>query len=58
MPNAVFGILAVLDDPLVMGARGEISAAREFLDRTSLIKKEQLEVTANTDVVFGLPPKN
>ena len=40
-----------------MGARGEISAVREVLDQTSLIKKEQLEITTNTDIVFGLPPK-
>ena len=57
-PKAAFGIVGVLDDPSAMGARNAISAAREVLDRTGLVKKEQLEVTANTGGMFILPPKN
>ena len=40
-----------------MGARNAISANREVLDRTGLVKKEQVEVTANTGGMFILPPK-
>ena len=41
-----------------VGARNAISAAREILDRTGLIKKEQIEVTNNGGGMFVLPPKN
>ena len=47
-PKAAFEIVDVLDNPSAMGARNAISAAREVLDRTGLVKKEQVEVTANT----------
>jgi hypothetical protein len=56
-PKAAFGIIDVLDDPSSLGARNAISAAREVLDRTGLVKKEQVEITANTGVMFILPPK-
>ena len=49
-PKAAFGIVDVLDDPSAMGVRNAISAAREVLDRTGLVKKEQVEVKAN----FGI----
>ena len=38
-PKAAFGIVDVLDDPSAMDARTAISAAREVLDRTGLVKK-------------------
>ena len=56
-PKAAFRIVDLLDDPSAMGARNAISAAREVLDRTGLVKKEQVEVTANTGGMFILPPK-
>ena len=56
-PKAAFGIVDALDDPSAMGARNAISAAREVLDRTGLVKKEQLEVTAKTGGMFILTPK-
>ena len=56
-PKAAFGIIDVLDDPSVMGARNAISAAREVLDRTGLVKKEQVEVSGNSGGIFILPPK-
>jgi len=40
-----------------MGARTAISAAHEILDRTGLVKKEQVEVSGNTGGIFFLPPK-
>ena len=56
-PKAAFGIVDVLDDPSSLGARNAISAAREVLDRTGLVKKEQVEVTGQTGSVFIVPPK-
>ena len=56
-PKAAFGIVDVLDDPSAMGARNSISAAREILDRTGLVKKEQVEVSGTTGGIFILPPK-
>ena len=56
-PKAAFGIVDVLDYPSAMGAHNAISAAREVLDQTGLVKKEQVEVTANTGGMFILPPK-
>ena len=47
----------MLDDPSSIGARNAISAAREVLDRTGLVKKEQVEVTGQTGGVSILPPK-
>jgi hypothetical protein len=56
-PKAAFGIVDVLNDPSSLGARNAISAAREVLDRSSLVKKEQIEVTNNSGGIFVLPPK-
>jgi len=56
-PLATFGILGVLEDPGALGARNSIAAAREVLDRTGLVKKEQIEVTSNGGGMFILPPK-
>jgi len=56
-PKAAIGIIDVLDDPSSMGARNSVAAAREVLDRTGLIKKEQLEVKSSEGGLFILPPK-
>ena len=56
-PKAAFGIVDVLDDPSAMDCSNATSAAREVLDRTGIVKTEQLEVTANTGGMFILPPK-
>ena len=56
-PKAAFWIVHVVDDPSAMRARNAISAVLEVLDRTGLVKKEQVEVTANTGGMFILPPK-
>lgn len=56
-PKAAFGIVDVLDDPSALGARNSISAAREVLDRTGLVKKEQVQVEAKGGGMFVLPPK-
>ena len=56
-PKAAFGIIDVLDDPSALGARNAISAAREVLDRSGLVKKELVEVSGNAGGIFILPPK-
>ena len=48
---------AVLDDPSALGARNSVAAAREILDRTGIVKKEQIEVKGPESGVFILPPK-
>ena len=53
-PKAAFGIIEVLDDPCLLGARNAISATLEVLDRTSLVKKEQVEVIGQIGGVFIL----
>ena len=57
-PKAAWGMVDVLDDPSAMGARNSISAAREILDRSGLVKKEQVEVTSQGGGMFILPPKS
>ena len=57
VPKAAFCIVDVLNDPSSLGARNAISAAREVLDRSGLVKKEQIEVTNNSGGIFVLPPK-
>ncbi len=56
-PKAAFSMLNVLDDPTALGARNQINAAKEILDRTGLIKKEQVEVKNTGGAMFILPPK-
>ena len=56
-PKAAFGIVDVLDDPSALGARNAISAAREVLDRSGIVKKEKVEVETSGGGMFILPPK-
>lgn len=56
-PKAAHGIIGVLDDPSAMGARNAVSAAREILDRTGLVKREQIQVTGPEGGIFIMPPK-
>ena len=57
-PKAAWGMVDVLDNPEAMGARNSIAAASQILDRTGLIKKEQIEVTNTGGAMFILPPKS
>tara|TARA_R100001369_G_scaffold79291_1_gene109314 strand:+ start:600 stop:980 length:381 start_codon:yes stop_codon:yes gene_type:complete len=57
-PKAAHGIINVLEDPSSLGAKNAISAAREVLDRSGLVKKEQIEVTNTGGGLFILPPKS
>jgi len=55
--KATHGVLNVLEQPSLPGARNIIQAAREVLDRSGIVKKEQVEVTAPAGGMFVLPPK-
>ena len=57
-PKAAWGLSDVLDNPEAMGARNSIAAAAQILDRTGLVKKEQVEVNNTGGAMFILPPKN
>jgi len=56
-PRATFSMLGVLDDPGAMGARNAVAAAREILDRSGIVKKDQVEVKGPEGGIFILPPK-
>jgi hypothetical protein len=56
-PRATFSMIDVLHDPSAMGARNAVAAAREILDRSGLVKKEQVEVKGPEGGIFILPPK-
>jgi hypothetical protein len=57
-PKAAFAMRDVLDDPSAMGARNSIAASAQILDRTGLVKKEQVEVNNTGGAMFILPPKS
>ena len=57
-PKAAFAMRDVLDDPSAMGARNSIAASAQILDRTGLVKKEQVEVKNTGGAMFILPPKS
>jgi len=56
-PMATISMIDVLHDPAAMGARNAVAAAREILDRSGLVKKEQVEVKGPEGGIFILPPK-
>ena len=56
-PRATFSMIDVLHDPSAMGARNAVAAAREILDRSGLVKREQVEVKGPEGGIFILPPK-
>lgn len=56
-PLATISMIDVLHDPAAMGARNAVAAAREILDRSGLVKKEQVEIKGPEGGIFILPPK-
>ena len=56
-PKATYSMVDVLNDPGAMGARNAVAAATQILDRTGLVKKEQIEIKGPEGGVFILPPK-
>ena len=54
-PKAAYALKSVLDNPGTFNASHIISAAKEILDRTGLVKKERIEVSCNSGRIFILP---
>ena len=55
-PKAAYSLTSILDNPDALNEKHEISASKEILDRTGLIKKEQVEATGSAGGIFILPP--
>ena len=55
-PKAAVAITSSLDDPTQLGIRDRMSAARELLDRTGLIKTEKVQVESTGGVML-MPAK-
>lgn len=59
-PKAVSSIIEVLDNPTGLGARNQLLAAKEVLDRVGITQKSALDLALNTPTaaMFILPPKS
>ena len=55
-PKAAMAMTGALYDPTELGIRDKMSAAKELLDRTGLIKTEKVQVEASGGVML-MPPK-
>jgi hypothetical protein len=54
---AAMAMTGVLTDPTALGNRDRISAAREILDRTGIVKTERISVQAEPQSMIMFPPK-
>ena len=55
-PRAAMAMVSGLMDPTELGIRDKMSAAKELLDRTGLVKTEKMQVEASGGVML-MPPK-
>ena len=55
-PKAAMAMTGALYDPTELGIRDKMSAAKELLDRTGLVKTEKMQVEASGGVML-MPPK-
>ena len=55
-PKAAVAMASALMDPTELGLRDKMSAAKELLDRTGLIKTEKIQLEASGGVML-MPPK-
>ena len=55
-PKAAMAMVGGLHDPTELGIRDKMSAAKELLDRTGLVKTEKMQVEASGGVML-MPPK-
>jgi hypothetical protein len=55
-PKAAMAMVGGLFDPTELGIRDKMSAAKELLDRTGLVKTEKMQVEASGGVML-MPPK-
>ena len=56
-PKAAVAMVGGISDPTELGIRDKMSAAKELLDRTGLVKTEKVQVEAKGGVML-MPPKN
>ena len=56
-PKAAMAMVGGLLDPTELGIRDKMSAAKELLDRTGLVKTEKMQVESTGGVML-LPAKN
>ena len=56
-PKAAMAMVGGLYDPTELGIRDKLSAAKELLDRTGLVKTEKMQVEATGGVML-MPPKS
>ena len=55
-PKAAVAMVTGIDDPTQLGIRDKMSAAKELLDRTGLVKTEKMQVEAKGGVML-MPAK-
>ena len=55
-PKAAIAMVSGIDTPTELGTRDKLSAAKELLDRTGLIKTEKIQVESSGGVML-MPPK-
>jgi hypothetical protein len=51
-PKAAFAMVNGLDDPTELGIRDKMSAAKELLDRSGLVKTEKMQVESTGGVML------
>lgn len=56
-PKAAMSMVGALSDPTELGIRDKMTAAKELLDRTGLVKTEKMQVEAKGGVML-MPAKN
>ena len=56
-PKAAVALVGGISDPTELGIREKMTAAKELLDRTGLVKTEKMQVEASGGVIL-MPPKN
>ena len=54
-PKAALSIVGVMDNPLELGVKEKMTAAKDILDRMGVVKTEKIDVTSNG--LFILPAK-
>lgn len=56
-PEATFSIIGVMRNPVQMGAKEKLAAAKDLLDRGGFGKVEKVDISTNGGGLFILPPK-
>ena len=55
-PKAAVAMVSGINDPTELGIRDKMTAAKELLDRTGLVKTEKMQVESTGGVML-MPPK-